>query len=132
MPLDKIGNQKPSDVKKVAASVTTSALAVKGLTKEKFAAAQYRDMDDAAKLSAPAYEPLESGVELGAAGQPWATGPLAQRMRYEMIIIDSAFERFQHASSNSGVDCPLRAGAALSGGIYWQTRSTCSPLVKSP
>lgn len=117
MPLDKIGNQKPSDAKKVTASVTTSALAVKGPTKEKFAAAQYRDMDDAAKLSAPAYEPLESGVELGAAGQPWATGPLAQRnVRYEMIIIDSAFERFRTRFFEfwGGLFTHFRAGAAIS------------------
>jgi hypothetical protein len=96
LPLDKIGNQKPSDVKKVTVAAQTAALAVKGATREKFAAAQYREMDDAAKLSAPAYEPLESGVELGAAGQPWAAGPLAQRtVRYETILIDTAFERFR-------------------------------------
>jgi hypothetical protein len=96
LPLDKVGNQKPSDVKSVTVGVQAGALAVKGPTREKFASAQYIDMDDAAKLSAPAYEPLESGVELGASGLPWATGPLAQRnVRYEMIIIDTAFERFQ-------------------------------------
>jgi hypothetical protein len=95
-PLDKVGSQKPSDVKRVAAAVQAGALAVKGATREKFAPAQYRDMDDAAKLSAPAFEPLESGIELGAAGQPWATGPLALRnVRYEVIIIDKAFERFR-------------------------------------
>jgi len=96
LPLDKVGNQKPSDVRRVTAGVQAGALAVKGPTKEQFAAAQYREMDDAAKLSAPAYEPLESGVELGAAGEPWATGPVAQRnVRYETIIIDKAFDRFR-------------------------------------
>jgi hypothetical protein len=96
LPLDKIGNQKPSDIKQAAATVTTSGLSVKGPTKEKFAVAQYRDMDDAAKLSAPAYEPLDSGVELGSSGQPWATGPSAQRnVRYETIIVDGAFQRFR-------------------------------------
>jgi len=96
LPLDKIGNQKPSDVRKVTVAVQTTALAVKGVMKEKFAVGQYRKMDDAAKLSAPAYEPLESGIEVGAAGQPWATGPAAQRnVRYEMIVLDSAFERFR-------------------------------------
>jgi hypothetical protein len=94
LPLDKIGNQRPSDIRRASASVQAGALAVRGPTKELFAAAQYRDMDDAAKLSAPAYEPLDSGVELGAAGQPWATGPLAQRnVRYETITLDTAFER---------------------------------------
>jgi hypothetical protein len=51
-------------------------------------------MDDAAKLSAPAYELLESGVELAAAGNAWATGPSASRtVRYEQIVIDTEFER---------------------------------------
>jgi hypothetical protein len=94
LPLDKIGNQKPSDVKKVTVAVQTGSLKVKGPTKEKFAVAQYRNMDDAAKLSARAYEPLESGIEVGADGQPWATGPVARRnVRYETIIVDTAFER---------------------------------------
>ncbi len=117
LPLDKIGNQKPSDVKKVTVAVQAGPLAVKSPTKEKFAAAQYRDMDDAAKLSAPAFEPLESGIELGAAGQPWATGPLAQRnVRYETIIIDTAFERFRIRFFKfwDGLFTHFRAGAAVS------------------
>jgi hypothetical protein len=117
MSLDKIGNQKPSDVRKVSVSVQTGALEVKGPTKEKFAAAQYRDMDDAAKLSAPAYEPLESGIEVGAEGQPWATGPLAERIvRYETIIIDTAFERFRIRFFKfwDGLFSHFRRGAAVS------------------
>jgi hypothetical protein len=95
-PLDRVGSQKPSDVKRLSVSVQAGSLAVRGATREKFAPAQYRDMDDAAKLSSPAFEPMESGVELGADGLPWATGPLAQRnVRYETIIVDSAFERFR-------------------------------------
>ncbi len=116
LPLDKIGNQKPSDVKKVTVAVTTGSLAVKGPTREKFAAAQYREMDDAAKLSAPAFEPLESGVELGAAGQPWATGPLAQRnVRYETIIIDTALERVRLRFFKfwDGLFTHFRGGAAV-------------------
>jgi hypothetical protein len=47
-------------------------------------------MSDAAKLSAPAYEPLDSGVELGVAGRPWGTGTAAQRnVRYELVVIDT-------------------------------------------
>ena len=92
-PLDRIGAQRPSDVNRVTASVQTSGLSVLGATREQFAAAQYRDMDDAAKLSAPSYEPLESGVELGGAGQPWTAGRAAQRnVRYETITIDTALE----------------------------------------
>ncbi len=117
LPLDKIGSQKPSDVKQVAVSVTTSTLSVKGPTKERFAAAQYREMDDAAKLSAPAYEPLESGIELGASGQPWATGPMALRnVRYETIIVDTAFKqlRIRFFKFWDGLFVHFRAGSAVS------------------
>lgn len=116
-PLDKVGSQKPSDVKRVSASVQAGSLAVKGPTREKFAPAQYRDMDDAAKLSSPAFESLESGVELSAAGQPWATGPLAQRnVRYETIIIDTAFEAFRIHFFKfwDGLFAHFRGGAAIS------------------
>jgi hypothetical protein len=100
LPLDKIGNQKPSDVSQVTVTVTVTAgtLVVQGAMREDFAAAQYREMSDAEKLSAPAYEPFDSGVELAAAGAPWATGPLAQRnVRYESIVIDTAFKRLQQS-----------------------------------
>ena len=115
--LDKIGNQKPSDVNSVTVAVQAGALSVIGPTREKFAAAQYRDMDDAAKLSAPAYEPLESGVELGASGLPWATGPLAQRnVRYETIIVDTAFERHRIRFFKfwDGLFVHFRAGSSVS------------------
>jgi hypothetical protein len=95
LPIDKVGNQKPSDITKATVTVDAgSVLAVRGPTRERFAAAQYRAMDDAAKLSAPAFEMFDSGVELGAAGNDWSTGPSSTRtVRYETIIIDSAFER---------------------------------------
>jgi hypothetical protein len=96
LPLDKVGNQKPSDIKKATVSVDAAGgLTVRGPVRDRFAAAQYRNMDDAAKLSAPAFEMFESGVELGAAGNPWVTGPAATRtVRYESIIVDTAHERF--------------------------------------
>jgi hypothetical protein len=95
LPLDKVGNQKPSDIKKATVSVDAAGLAVRGPMRDRFAVAQYRNMDDAAKLSAPAFELMESGVELGAAGNPWVTGRAAIRtVRYESIIVDTAFERF--------------------------------------
>ena len=95
LPIDKVGNQTPSDITKATVTVDAgSVLAVRGPTRERFAVAQYRTMDDAAKLSAPAYELLESGVELAASGNAWATGPSATRtVRYEQIVIDSEFER---------------------------------------
>ncbi|MFJ4790733.1 DUF6603 domain-containing protein [Streptomyces sp. NPDC088794] len=95
LPIDKVGNQTPSDITKATVTVDAgSVVAVRGPTRERFAVAQYRTMDDAAKLAAPAYELLESGVELAAAGNTWATGPTSTRtVRYEQVVIDSEFER---------------------------------------
>jgi hypothetical protein len=115
--LDKIGNQRPSDVMRVGLAVADEELEVRGAMREKFATAQYRDMTDAEKLSAPAYEPLDSGVRLGAAGQPWATGPLAQRnVRYETIVIDTAFRRVRTSFFKlwDGLFVHFLAGAAIS------------------
>ncbi len=94
LPIDKVGNQKPSDVKKVSVSVASGGLSVIQPAKENFARAQYQEMDDAAKLSTPAFEMLDAGVELGATGTSWATGPGAVRtVRYEEIVIDTGHER---------------------------------------
>ena len=115
--LDKFGNQKPSDVRSVSVSPLSAALAIKGPTREQYASAQFVEMDDAAKLSAPAYEPLESGVELGASGLDWATGPMAQRnVRYEMIIVDTAFERYVNRFFKfwDGLFVHFRGGASVS------------------
>jgi hypothetical protein len=115
--LDKIGNQKPSDVNQASVSVTAGSLEVKGPVKERFASGQYFEMDDAAKLSAPAFELMESGVELSAAGQPWSVGSLAVRnVRYELIILDSAFKRFQTGFFKfwDALFTHFRAGAAIS------------------
>jgi hypothetical protein len=117
LPLDKIGNQKPSDIDKASVSVTAGALSVRGPTRERFATAQYREMDDAAKLSAPAFDLLESGLELSASGRPWATGPMARRtVRYEMIIVDTAFQRVRTRFFKfwAGLFTHFRAGAAVS------------------
>lgn len=96
LPLDKVGYQKASDIKKASVSIDPAGgLGVVGPMRERFAAAQYLTMDDAAKLSAPAFELLESGVELAASGNPWVTGSSATRtVRYESIIVDTAHERF--------------------------------------
>ncbi len=61
LPIDKVGNQTPSDITKATVAVDAgSVLAVRGPARERFAVAQYRTMDDAAKLSAPAYEAIAS------------------------------------------------------------------------
>jgi hypothetical protein len=114
--LQRIGAQRPSDVNRVSITMAPGPLTVKGPVREKFAAAQYRDMDDAAKLSAPAYEPLDSGVELGSSGDSWATGPSAKRTaRYETVIVDTALApaRIRFFEFWSGIFSHFFAGSAI-------------------
>jgi hypothetical protein len=93
--LDKIGNQKPSDVKRLAVSVAAGGLGKKGDVLEQFAPAQFRNFDDAQKLSQPAYAPEHGGLDLSVQGQQLASSQMVRRVvRYEEIIIDSGFKRF--------------------------------------
>ncbi len=95
--LDKVGNQTPSDVNKlnVAASVNGGGnLAVSDL-QEKFAIGQFKELDDSKRLSSPAFEPLEGGVELAVEGEQLKTSQAVKRViRYESIIIDNYYKRF--------------------------------------
>lgn len=117
LPIDKVGNQKPSDITKARVSVDAgSVLSVRAPTRERFAAAQYRTMDDAAKLSAPAFEMFESGVELAASGNDWTTGPSATRtVRYESIVMDTEFERttIRYFEFWGGLFVHFTAGASI-------------------
>ena len=66
---------------------------------EPFAPAQFRSIDDAGKLSQPAYVPQDSGIELAVAGITYASGTAITRIvRYDVTIIDTkllrSFSRF--------------------------------------
>lgn len=94
--LDKVGNQRPSDVHKVSVNVTIpggSNLFI-SQTEEKFAIGQFKDLDDANRLSSPAFQTLESGIEVAVAGEQMKTSQAVRRIiRYETIIIDNNFKR---------------------------------------
>jgi hypothetical protein len=94
--MDKVGNQRPSDVNelKVEASVNGSNLAISEI-EEKFAIGQFKDLDDSNRLSSPAFEPLDGGVEMAVEGEQIKTSQAVKRViRYESIIIDSYYKRF--------------------------------------
>ena len=100
--LDKIGTQKPADAKRFELLVTGGGLAALGAATEKFAMAQFVDMDDAEKLSKPSFEPGDGGLELSAAGAQLRTSHMARRVvRYEVILIDGEFRLHQRKSSFS-------------------------------
>lgn len=95
LPIDKVGNQKPSDAKRFSVKVTSGGLGKRADATELFAIAQFQNMDDASKLSRPAYEPQHGGLELSVEGQQLASSKMVKRViRYEEIIIDNNFKRF--------------------------------------
>lgn len=93
--LDKVGTQKPDDVNRLSVVVASGGLAKKQDTLERFASAQFRDLSDAEKLSAPAFTKEVSGLDLSSAGADLRSSGMVKRVvRYEEIIIDSNFKRF--------------------------------------
>lgn len=95
LPIDKVGNQKSSDAKKLRVAVTSTGLGKKSDAQEQFAIAQFQNMEDASKLSRPAYESQHGGLELSVDGQQLASSRMVKRViRYEEIIIDNNFKRF--------------------------------------
>jgi hypothetical protein len=98
VPLDltvaRVGQQRPSDANRFELHVTGGALAKIGDAPESFPAAQFLDLDDAAKLSRPAYERQHGGIDLALAGvQHTSAHAVARTVRYEEVIIDTAWRR---------------------------------------
>ena len=94
--LDKVGNQKPSDYDKLVVDATLNGDGLLSVSKveEQFAIGQFKDLDGSDRLSAPGFEPLESGIAIGMPGEQMKTSRGVRRViRYETIIIDSNFKR---------------------------------------
>jgi hypothetical protein len=100
VPLDmtftRVGSQRPTDVKRLAVSVTGGGLAKRGDVNEQFAPAQFQDFADAEKLSKPAFQDMHGGLDLSVTGQQLRSGALVKRVvRFELITIDGAFRDHQ-------------------------------------
>ncbi len=89
--IDKLGNQKLSDIKNVGITAAESEgtdLSIRPVTGP-FALAQYKVLSDADKLSRPSFEKLHDGVRISAEGQSIAIGKMTRRVvSYEEIIVD--------------------------------------------
>ena len=89
--IDKIGNQKVSDVKQisvVSAQSGSSNLQLKTVN-EDFARAQYQNLSDAEKLSKPSFEKMPGGVEISMSGNLIKNGKLVRKeIKYELTVID--------------------------------------------
>jgi hypothetical protein len=94
--LDKVGNQKPSDVNRLSVAVTGGGLAKRDDAFEEFAPAQYQDFSDSDKLSKPGFGPEKSGVHLSSSGEDLRSSKMVKRVvRYEEILIDNNYKRFE-------------------------------------
>jgi hypothetical protein len=92
--LDSVGSQKPADANRFSLDVTSPALVKSRTLTEPFAPAQYKSADDATKLSQPAFAPMDSGIEMAAAGSDYASGTAIVRIvRYDVTIIDTRLLR---------------------------------------
>ncbi len=88
--LDSVGSQKPDDANRFAVSVASPDLVQTATLTELFAPAQFKALSDADKLSQPAYVPQDSGIEVSAAGNQYASGTAVVRIvRYDVTIIDT-------------------------------------------
>ncbi|QES51778.1 hypothetical protein DEJ50_31915 [Streptomyces venezuelae] len=88
--VDKIGAQRASDGQRFLIEPDPVCRLDKiSDTGEKFPMAQFQDMDDAVKLSRPAYEEQDAGLELAAAEGVLAAPRVVRRSaRYEQIVVD--------------------------------------------
>ena len=99
--LDKVGTQAPKDVNKLYLSVISGGLEKKQDATERFAPAQFSNLSDADKLSAPAFSDEVSGFDLSSPGNDLRSSRMAKRIvRYDEIIIDSNYKRFSRRFFN--------------------------------
>jgi hypothetical protein len=100
VPLDlsiaKLGANAASDANRFTIAVASPHLAKRADVSDPFAMAQFLSLKDAEKLSRPSFERQHSGIELTSAGhQPGSARMTRRVVRYEEIVIDSAFRRRQ-------------------------------------
>jgi hypothetical protein len=88
--IEKVGAQVPSDVRKITITAARSGTQVLELDDEldSFAPAQFRNMDDAARLSSPAFQKMPAGVQIRS-GTGLGLGDMVKRkLEYELTVID--------------------------------------------
>jgi hypothetical protein len=92
--LDKVGSRPVGDATRCSLTVEAGALVKRSDADEMFALAQFQDLDDAAKLSRPAFEHEHGGVELAVDGAALASQRAVRRSaRYEQIVIDPVMRK---------------------------------------
>lgn len=94
--IDRVGEQIPSDAKSVSLEVTGGPFVKLRDAVRSFAPAEFRNLSDAERLSAPAFQDQPSGVVAGATGSDWQTGQGVKRsVRYDVTTIDTLYRRYE-------------------------------------
>lgn len=92
--IDKIGNQKSRDVRRLSLQVISSGFTKQADLTESFAPAQFQEFDDAARLSRPAYVQEHSGIEFSVEGEQLASSAMVKHViRDELVTIDTQYRR---------------------------------------
>ena len=110
--IDKVGSQAPSDANQFAFSVAGSALTMVRELQEPFAPSQFRNFDDATKLSQPAFVPQDSGIELAGSATLATATAITRPLRYDLTVIDKESEpvRFQFFAHSRAMFTNFLAG----------------------
>ncbi len=88
--IDTVGGQQPEDANRFGLTVSSADLVQTAVLQEQFAPARFISAGDATKLSEPAFVPEDSGIEMAAAGDLYASGTAIVRIvRYDETIIDT-------------------------------------------
>jgi|HubBroStandDraft_6_1064221.scaffolds.fasta_scaffold01545_9 hypothetical protein len=90
--IDKVGSQAPSDANQFAFSVSGTVLTKTRDLQEPFAPSQFRNFDDATKLSQPAFVPQDSGIELAGSATLASATAITRPVRYDLTIVDAENE----------------------------------------
>lgn len=90
--IDKVGSQAPSDANQFAFSVSGAVLKKIRDLQEPFAPSQFRNFDDATKLSQQAFVPQDSGVELAGSAILASATAITRPLRYDLTVVDKESE----------------------------------------
>jgi hypothetical protein len=133
--LDKVGSQKPEDVKRVdITSVASNGTAIPlSDDKQEFAVAQFQAMSDSDKLSRPSYQELKGGVIIGADDSVKSSRMTRRLINYTMTIIDKEpkqpLPKGQFYPSVSGLFHPFLSGSAAARSVLsYQVRTQLQPF----
>jgi hypothetical protein len=90
--IDKVGGQAPSDANEFTFSVAAGTLTKVRNLQEPFAPSQFRNFDDATKLSQAAYTPEDSGIELAGSATLATATAITRPLRYDLTVVDKKSE----------------------------------------